>query len=215
MEPSFYAVPEDLRRNELANRGVITSDGNILNLDEDNEVQDLPPESIVARKRTFGGMNFPHSFISSGNGQWYDEPKGYVRLQNDFVEMDRLPFQSYLKQEKSNRNISFLLTIPYNGFQHQTVLTYDRFYPDLPMHARILYPSLDERKMGGHVYPDGEICYIKNWNRSIRAIHVAVQVAFWIKDYWDGKLTNYSYAPIFPDAERFESMLRKLENQWR
>lgn len=39
---------------DVCMKGVITSDGNIIDLDSDNGVQNLPPESLVMEKRSYG-----------------------------------------------------------------------------------------------------------------------------------------------------------------
>jgi len=176
-------------------KGVITSSGRVIDLDSNNEVQSLPPESLQMEKRSYG---FSQSFsamlknrmyyIKDEYGQWYCNPSGRTKLVREIDEMNIFPFDVFLKQNATTGDISYLTVIRINGIEHDVLLAYDYDHPDYEMTAQILRPILDGRRMGTHTYGNNKPCYIENWSRKLRAIHVAMQVAFWIDDYYKGKL---------------------------
>lgn len=176
-------------------KGVITSDGNIIDLDPDNGVQNLPPESLSMERRSYGG--YPLS-LKKGFGHFYDTSHGYDQFYMERQEMKKLPFYNTVHQNLIDGDIFYMLKIPYNGMMHAIQLTYDYDHPDFEMKARILYPFIDRTKTGHHLYKNGDVCYIENWNRKFRAIHVAMQVCFWIKDYWNNNLDETRYNDMDP-----------------
>jgi hypothetical protein len=142
--------------------------------------------------------------VKIGYRQWYCTVSGFRKLCSEVSEMEIFPFDTVLIQEPSTGNISYIMWISINGIQHEVKLTYDRDHPNFEMDAIVHWPDLRFGVMGHHYYGKNRPCYIKPWSRGYRAIHCAVQVVYWLDDYYkilDGRHTipfNYSGMRPFP-----------------
>lgn len=199
-------------------KSVVTSSGRVIDLDSGNEVQDLPPESIQMEKRSYGSYDSPSFSVSLKNhsyrlqydfDQWYCSPDGRAKLISEINEMNLFPFDVFLKQNTDTGDISYLTIIRVNGIEHDVLLTYDYDHPDYEMEALVIRPTLDMKRMTGHSYGPNRPCYIENWRRKFRAIHAAMQLTFWLSDYYKG---TYGYRQ---DSQIFPNNFQRLINETR
>lgn len=96
-----------------------------------------------------------------------------------------------------------------NGIEHDVLLTYDYDHPDDEMEVLVIRPTLDMKRMSGHSYGQNRPCYIENWSREFRAIHVAMQVTSWLNDYYKG---TYGYRQ---NTQIFSNDFQRLINESR
>ncbi len=199
-------------------KNVLTSSGKLIDLDSDNEVQNLPPESLVMDKRTYG--SYPPSFYAPFKGkyctiyseytQWFSSDSGRTLLAKELAEMGRFPFETSLKQDRYAHDLSYLTIIKVNGVAHEVLMTYDRDHPDFEMQVTILSPTLNMGRMPGHAYGQNKPCYIDNWSRKFRAIHVAMQVTSWLDDYYKGTyFSGYGSSNVLHGSNNFLERLQR------
>ncbi len=139
------------------------------------------------------------------HNQWYCTQEGRVKLCEEVSEMERFPFDTTLWQNPMTGNLSYVMLIVMNGIQHKVQLIYDRDHPDFEMDAIVHWPILKMGVMGHHYYGKNKPCYIKPWSRGYRAIHCAVQVAYWINDYYKN-LNSRHTAPFDYRRMRFDAL---------
>lgn len=116
--------------------------------------------------------------------QWYCNQRGFEQLCYETSEMNKFPFDVVLRQDPPTGNISYISLITVNGIRHEVQFTYDRDHPDFEMDTVVHWPTLQRGVMGHHYYGQNKPCYIKPWSRGYRAIHCAVQVTYWLNDYY-------------------------------
>lgn len=175
---------------------ILTSGGNIIDLDRGEGIESIPPESLQMDKHSYGAYYLPsQSFsvkfngmfttIRKGYGQFFDKPEGERRLLTEFQDMKKFPrvFPVSLGQ-RHNGDVYYTIYVTINGISHKLVLTYDRDHPNYQIQAVIEHPRLDRSRMIGHWYSEGKPCYIENWKRSWTALKVGTQVVFWLNDYY-------------------------------
>lgn len=125
-----------------------------------------------------------YALVTLDHNQWYCTPEGWEKLSKEVSEMEQFPFDTILLQDPATGRLSYIMLITMNGVQHKVQLTYDRDHPDFEMDAFVHWPTLSKGVMGHHYYGQNRPCYIKPWSRGYRAIHCAVQVAYWLDDYY-------------------------------
>lgn len=143
------------------------------------------------------GHNPP--FLKKWFGHFYATSYGYNKICAEIKEMETFPFENIFHQNPNNGDAFYIIDVPCNGVMHCVKLTYAYDHPNYEMRARIISPFIDRTRTGHHLYANGDVCYIKNWERNFRAIHVAMQVCFWIKDYWNNNLDNIRNYDLDPN----------------
>lgn len=208
-------------------RQALTSNGSVIDLDREDNVESLPPESLAMSKETYGAGCLPSpsfsvvfngevTYVRKGFGQFYDTAAGERKLMTEIKQMKRFPkvYPVRLSQNHSNGDISYNIFMNIKGISHKVVLTYDRDHPNSQIKAIIEYPKLDHTRMNGHWYIDGKPCYIEFWNRSWTALKVATQVRYWLEDYYDD---NSPYNRDFMTLRETQRILHELRGPvfWR
>lgn len=153
--------------------------------------------------------------IRTDFNQWYCSPNGRAKLIGEINEMEKFPFDVFL-QQNTNGDISYLTVIRMSGVEHDVLLTYDYDHPDFEMKAKVLRPMLDMNRMRGHYYGTNELCYLHDWSRKYRAIHVAMQVTFWMSDYYKGPYcSGFSDSGFIRDNSSFlDRMQSRISNYY-
>lgn len=132
--------------------------------------------------------------IKTDFDQWYCTPSGRAKAKKEIEEMNLLPFNVQLKQNY-NGDLSYLVFILSNGIRHDVLMNYDYDHPDYEMEVVVLQPHLDMSVMSYHSHGQNKPCYVENWTRNFRAIQVAMQVTFWLNDYYKKKFGHSTYTP--------------------
>lgn len=172
-------------------RRILTSRGEVKDLDKAPDLSEIPAESVVMDKHTYGANpNSPffsaHNLLRKrGGDQFFDSEEGLRRLLFEIEEMKSFPHNYEIVQDENSRDVAFILYINFNEIQHKVIITYDTYHPNFAMKAFVEYPRLSTSMMRGHWYGEKEPCYIHSWNRSWTALKVATQMCFWLYDYYN------------------------------
>ncbi|MEO9310265.1 MAG: hypothetical protein ABI337_08240 [Nitrososphaera sp.] len=185
---------------------ILTSSGKIIDLDREDDVEAIPPESLQMDKHTYGACSPPTHFSIIFNGslvniggrhnQFFETEDGARRLVLELKEMKKFPrvFPVSLQQDYETGDLYFVVYPTINGIQHKLRLIYNRMHPHVKMDVMVDYPDLDHRYMQGHWYGRNRPCYIHYWTKDWSALKVAVQMCFWLHDYYNdmyGRGPNY------------------------
>jgi hypothetical protein len=209
---------------------VLTSSGKVIDLDRNDGIESLPPESLAMEQHTYGFLH-PQSFsvvfngrivdIECGQGQFYDSPLGARRLLMELQEMKLFPkmFPVRLEQNYINGDISCIIYMTVNGISHKVVFTYDHDHPENQISVSIDHPELDRSKMSGHWYADGRPCYLHIWNRSWTMLKTATQMRFWLEDYYNDSEYGRNYKSdiyrILRENQRTLDDMKRTQRLWR
>lgn len=208
-------------------RRVLTSKGEVKDLDKTPDLSEIPAESIVMDKHTYGAVPNSPFFsvrdldIVSGGHQFFDSKVGLSRLIFEIHEIkSSFPHYCEVVQDDDSRDVSLILYIDFNDRQHKVIITYDEDHPNFAMKAFVEYPSLSHNVMQGHWYGEKEPCYIHSWNRSWTALKVATQMCFWFYDYYN-ELSGASAGrtilsdddfPVFTSGAMLDDVRRRLDD---
>ncbi|MDE1764939.1 MAG: hypothetical protein KGI27_01560 [Thaumarchaeota archaeon] len=183
----------------MGNKRVLESTGKIIDLDRGEGVESLPAESLQMDKHTYGASShttpfsliFNGSFVDvvGGHNQFFETTDGARRLILELSEMKKFPrvFPVSLHQNYSTGDVYFIIYVRINGIEHKLRLTYDYRHPLVKMEVVVEYPDLDQRYMQGHWYGRNLPCYIHYWTKDWSALKVAVQMCFWLHDYYNDR----------------------------
>ncbi len=189
----------------MHDRKILSSTGDIVNLDDDQDVREISAEHFSMKPRTFGGCFADSQFFSfcfrgfdyhvkSGCGQFFDYSSGRRILQMELDRMAGMPFECDLRQSDRNGDLSYLIALRSHGRRHNVILIYDSMHPQFEMKARLIGSKIDQDRAGRHSYSDTRPCFIHAWTRDMSAPKCLFQLACWFDAYYNGDLTDDDYS---------------------